>query len=46
MDIQKVRYDDKFDYYFEIDKSIYDLMIPKFILQPIVENAIYHGIKP
>ncbi|MFM1534964.1 sensor histidine kinase, partial [Helcococcus ovis] len=46
MDIQKVRYDDKFEYVFEIDKNTLEILVPKLILQPIVENAIYHGIKP
>lgn len=46
MDIQKVRYDDKFEYYFEIEEETEEIPVPKLILQPIVENAIYHGIKP
>lgn len=46
MDIQKIRYDDKFEYQFKIAKNTEDLPVPKLILQPIVENAIYHGIKP
>lgn len=46
MDIQKVRYDDKFEYLLELELNTPDIMVPKLILQPIVENAIYHGIKP
>ncbi|WP_028125801.1 sensor histidine kinase [Eremococcus coleocola] len=46
MDIQKVRYDDKFEYLLELDQATPEIMVPKLILQPIVENAIYHGIKP
>ena len=46
MDIQKIRYDDKFEYIFDIDKHTFEILVPKLILQPIVENAIYHGIKP
>lgn len=46
MDIQKVRYDDKFDYSLDIDSQVAEFFVPKLILQPIVENAIYHGIKP
>ncbi|MFM1539684.1 sensor histidine kinase, partial [Helcococcus bovis] len=46
MDIQKIRYDDKFEYIFDIDKHTLEILVPKLILQPIVENAIYHGIKP
>ncbi len=43
--IQKMRYKDKFKYIIDIDPSLYDLTILKIILQPLVENAIYHGIK-
>lgn len=46
MDIQKIRYDDKFEYILNIDKNTLDIVVPKLILQPIVENAIYHGIRP
>lgn len=42
--IQKIRYLDKFEYEFEIDKSIYSYKVMKLILQPLVENALYHGI--
>ena len=43
--IQKKRYGDKLNYSFDLDENIMDVRIPKIILQPIVENAIYHGIK-
>lgn len=43
--IQKKRYGDKLNYSFELDESIMDVIVPKIILQPIVENAIYHGIR-
>lgn len=43
--IQKQRYEDKLEYSISIDSSIENLEVPKIILQPIVENAIYHGIK-
>lgn len=43
--IQKMRYGSKFDYSIDVDPVMYDEEIIKLILQPIVENAIYHGIK-
>lgn len=43
--IQKVRYIDKLEYEFVVDKLLLDQKIPKISLQPIVENAIYHGIR-
>jgi len=42
--IQKIRYIGKFEYHFEIDPQIYDFQVMKLILQPLVENAIYHGV--
>jgi len=43
--IQKMRYQDMLDFAIDVDDSIQDLLVPKVILQPLVENAIYHGIK-
>ena len=43
--IQKVRYRDILDYTIQVDESLYDLYILKLVIQPLVENAIYHGIK-
>ncbi|MBN2617197.1 MAG: sensor histidine kinase, partial [Spirochaetales bacterium] len=42
--IQKIRYINKFVYNIEIDQDVKTLEVMKLILQPIVENAIYHGI--
>jgi two-component system sensor histidine kinase YesM len=44
--IHKIRYGNKVSVEYNIDHNIRDLMIPNFILQPIVENAILHGIEP
>lgn len=44
--IQKERYEDKLTYSFDVDENLLDCMVPKIILQPIVENSIYHGIRP
>ena len=44
--IQKQRYEDKLSYLFNIeDESLLSIKVPKIIIQPIVENSIYHGIK-
>lgn len=45
LEIQKMRYSDLFDYIIDCDPVIYAYEIPKLVLQPLVENAIYHGIK-
>jgi two-component system sensor histidine kinase YesM len=43
--IQKMRYRDKLDFTIDVDESIYGERVPKILLQPLVENSIYHGIK-
>ncbi len=43
--IQSVRYEDKLSYEIDVSDSCLKAVIPKLILQPLVENAIYHGIK-
>ena len=44
--IQKQRYENKLSYFFNIeDESLLSIKVPKIIIQPIVENSIYHGIK-
>lgn len=43
--ILKVRYGDKFEYEFDIDSEVYKCFVIKLLLQPLVENAVYHGIK-
>lgn len=45
LEIQQVRYKDILDYDIRIDPIIYPYEILKLTLQPIVENALYHGIK-
>lgn len=43
--IQKVRYGERLKYEIEIPEAYEDIIVPKLILQPLVENAIYHGVK-
>lgn len=43
--IQQFRYQDIMDYEIEFDESILEYNIPKLLLQPLVENALYHGVK-
>lgn len=43
LDIQKYRFGEKFDYNIEIDKDLENCVVPKLIIQPIIENAIKHG---
>ena len=43
--IQKMRYHDILDFKIEVDQAVSENTILKLILQPLVENALYHGIK-
>lgn len=43
--IQKIRYSNMLDYEIDTDESLLDCLTLKILVQPIVENAIYHGIK-
>ncbi|HUW39919.1 MAG TPA: sensor histidine kinase [Rectinemataceae bacterium] len=43
--IQKMRYEDKFDFEIRIADALPSHRILRLILQPLVENAIYHGVK-
>ncbi|MBT9779243.1 HAMP domain-containing protein [Clostridium sp. MCC353] len=43
--IQKIRYQDKISAVIDVDDRLNDLVIPKLILEPIVENAVVHGLE-
>lgn len=43
--IQSIRYKNKFMYDISVDPCLMNYSVPKLIIQPLVENAIYHGIK-
>lgn len=45
VEIQQIRYDDKFSLIVSIPEHLLAYRIPKLTLQPIVENAIYHGLE-
>lgn len=43
--LQKLRYDDIFEDEYETDEKVLMVCVPKLILQPLVENSLYHGIR-
>lgn len=45
LEIQHVRYQDILSYDIEVPEALYIYSIPKITIQPLVENALYHGIK-
>ena len=45
LEIQQIRYRDILDYKIDIPEELLQYAIPKLTLQPLVENALYHGVK-
>lgn len=45
LELQRIRYNDVFTYEINVDEDIKGMLIPKLTLQPLIENAIYHGLK-
>ncbi len=45
VEIQKFRYDDGFQVFFECDEKLEEKKIPKLLIQPLLENAIFHGVE-
>jgi len=45
LEIQQIRYLDILSYQIDVPEELYDYRVPKITLQPLVENALYHGIK-
>ena len=45
LEIQQIRYQDILSYEINVEETIFDYSIPKITVQPVVENALYHGIK-
>ncbi len=46
LEIQRIRFQGKLEVTIEIDAEMHDALVPNLILQPIVENAIKHGVSP
>jgi Predicted signal transduction protein with a C-terminal ATPase domain len=44
MSIQKIRFDNRFEVIYDIEESIREYKVLKLILQPLVENSLYHGL--
>lgn len=46
LNIQRIRFGERFTYIEEVDEAIKGMDMMKLMLQPLVENAIYHGLEP
>ncbi len=46
LNIEKLRLDERLDIDWQVDEATLNALIPPLILQPLLENAVYHGIEP
>lgn len=44
--IQQYRYPDRFELCMDVDEAALDVGVPRMLLQPLVENALFHGVLP
>ena len=45
LQIEKIRFEDQLTYTIKVEKELEHYLIPRFLLQPLVENAVKHGLK-
>lgn len=45
LQIEKIRFEDQLNYTVKVEEGLDHYLVPRFILQPIVENAVKHGLK-
>jgi signal transduction histidine kinase len=46
LDVERIRFGSRLSVAFDVDEAAREVMVPPFLLQPIVENAVKHGIAP
>lgn len=44
-DIQRIRFQDRFSFEEDLPEELQDIMVPKLVIQPLVENAVIHGLE-
>src|SRR4029079_10354384 len=45
LEIEKIRFEDQLNYSIHLESDVSHYLIPRFLLQPVVENAVKHGLK-
>jgi two-component system LytT family sensor kinase len=45
LEIEKIRFEDKLNFSLQVDEELNYYLVPRFVLQPLVENAVKHGLK-
>jgi sensor histidine kinase YesM len=45
LQIEKIRFEDQLNYSLRVDEELNHFLVPRFVLQPVVENAVKHGLK-
>ena len=45
LEIEKIRFEDQLNYSIQLDQDLSHYLVPRFLLQPVVENAVKHGLK-
>lgn len=45
LQIEKIRFEDKLNYSLKVEEELNHYLVPRFVLQPLVENAVKHGLK-
>ena len=46
MEIQQVRFQERLTFFLQVDAELNEVPVPSFFLQPLIENAVMHGIEP
>ncbi|MEO7983587.1 MAG: histidine kinase, partial [Bacteroidota bacterium] len=45
LQIEKIRFEDQLNYSLKVEEELNHYLVPRFVLQPLVENAVKHGLK-
>ncbi|MBJ2173166.1 histidine kinase [Aureibaculum sp. A20] len=44
LEVEQIRFEDRLNFIIDVDKSLENIKIPMFLIQPLIENAVKHGI--